>query len=71
MGSILGIYYSFPTLPSKYLSKVENIFVAAFIKTKDVKEDVNTSFFQPLIDVCLKLADQGVKINTGNISYTI
>lgn len=48
---------------------LENIFVAAFIKSKDVKDDNNTSFFQPLIDVCRKLAEQGVKINTGNISY--
>lgn len=63
--SILGIYYSFPTLPSKYLSKVENIFVAAFIRTQDVKNDSDTKFFQPIVDAFIKLAEQGVQIKIG------
>lgn len=66
IGSILGIYYSFPTLPPKYLSKLDNIFVAAFIKSKEVKkDDFDTIFFKPIVDVCKILAEEGVKINIG------
>lgn len=36
--SLLGIYYSFPTAPEFLKFKLQNIFIDALFKSKDVKK---------------------------------
>ncbi|XP_055840002.1 uncharacterized protein LOC129907702 isoform X1 [Episyrphus balteatus] len=59
--SICNIYYSFPCLPWKE-SKLDNIFLAGIIKSKDLKSFGNEKCFQTLIQELKSLEVDGVDI---------
>lgn len=60
--SVCGVYYSFPVLEN--CSKLDNIFVAAFIKSTDLKQYGNDLSLQCLINELNSLEVDGVLINT-------
>lgn len=49
--SILRVYYSFPSAPHFLRSNLNNIFIAALFKTKDVKQIGNDRTFYSLIQI--------------------
>jgi len=60
--SISAIYYSFPL--SKQSSKLDHIFLAALIKSKDLKSFGNELCLKNLIDELNSLEKDGIIINT-------
>lgn len=69
--SICGVYYSFPTIPKFQTSILNNIFVAAFIKSKDMKEYGINQSLRPLIDVIKTLETDGIEIKSGNSTMKV
>lgn len=63
--SIFGIYYSFPTCPQKYNSTLNNIFVAAIIKTVD-KRFGNDLTLINLVEKLKYLAEEGIQLQIDN-----
>lgn len=60
---ISAIYYSFPLLWNS--SKLSNIFLAALLKSKDVKDFGNDVCFNQLIDEIIFLEQEGLSISTS------
>lgn len=56
------IYYSFPTIPSHLLSRLDNIFVAGFIKASDMSEFGPSNVLQDLIDILVDLESNGLNL---------
>lgn len=64
-----AIYYSFPIMENT--SKLQNIFLAGFIKALDFKMYGNDACLRYLIDTVNNLAKEGVVINTSNGFKTV
>lgn len=62
--SVCGIYYSFPTIPEHHLSKLNNIFVAGFIKSCDINEFGYERSLNPLVTKLKELEENGLTIET-------
>lgn len=60
--SISAVYYSFPL--NEHTSKLDHIFLAALIKSKDLKSFGNELCFKKLIDEFNSLENEGMIINT-------
>lgn len=69
--SICGVYYTFPTIPQHQLSKLSNIFVAGFFKTKDRSLYGNSFSIRPFINRIKNLETQGIKIEVLDKIYHI
>lgn len=69
--SLLGIYYSFPTAPEFLKFKLQNIFIAALFKSKDLKKFGNDVCFFKLIDIFNDLEKNGIEIGTNSEKRTI
>lgn len=63
--SVCNFYYSFPCFP-KYNSKLSNIFLAAIIKSKDLKNYGNEECLAALIEELKLLEVEGVQIKLLN-----
>lgn len=53
-------YYSLPTMPSCYLSKLDNIFVATIFKSSDLKDFGNDSALHPITKSLNILEKEGI-----------
>ncbi|XP_022164770.1 uncharacterized protein LOC111029861, partial [Myzus persicae] len=60
--AVSAVYYSFPLLENN--SKLTNIFLAAIIKSVDMKEYGNESCLKSLIDVLYSFEKEGIIIST-------
>lgn len=58
--SICGIYYSFPTLPDEFKSKLSNILVAGFIRKVTISEVGVNKFVEKLIIPFKRLETEGI-----------
>lgn len=57
---VTGLYYNFPTIPSHFLSRLENIFVAGFIKAADIARVGPSTALKELVDTLKELEDSGI-----------
>lgn len=62
---LCGIYYNFPVIPNFQIPRINNIFVAGFIKSRDIKDCGLNSALSPLLDVLRTLQKDGLDIQTG------
>lgn len=60
---VCGFYFNFPTIPSHHLSHVENIFVAAFVKSHDFSQHGVEKSVKPIVEVLKRLEQEGLDIN--------
>lgn len=67
--SMCGFYYSFPLLENS--SKLDNIYVAAFIKSTYLKQFGNELSLKCLIDQLNSLAIDGIQIETKTGAYHV
>lgn len=58
--AVCAAYYTIPIIPQANLSHLNHIFVAALIKTSDLKQYGNESFLYPLIEVFKDLYENGI-----------
>lgn len=63
LGNEMFIYYSFPTIPPEYGSRLENIFVASLHPEHYNKRYGNERLYNILIEDLNKLADKGILLN--------
>lgn len=68
---VWGIYYQFPTIPPHYLGRLENIFVAGFIKASDVTERGPSKAFEDLIDILIDIEKNGIILNIGEETFQV
>lgn len=61
--SIGGFYLIFPTLPPQFRSKLENILIAAIIKTVDLKEHGYLTCLNGLVDMFLAMETNGIDVS--------
>lgn len=61
--SIEGIYYTIPVVPQHHLAHLNNIFLAGFINSEDVKNFGNQLTLQRLITNLKDLSENGIEIN--------
>lgn len=61
--SVCGIYFSFPTIPKKYASKLNNIFVAGMLKKVDIKEVGINKLLSAIIEAFTQIEVDGIKLN--------
>lgn len=59
---VTGLYYNFPTIPSHFLSRLENIFVAGFIKASDLARLGPSKALEELIDILIELEQVGINL---------
>ena len=59
---VCGLYYSFPTIPSHYSSRLSCIFVAGFIKASDITKYGPTKALSELVDVLIELERDGIDL---------
>ena len=59
---VTGLYYNFPTIPSHFLSRLENIFVAGFIKAADIARVGPSTALKELVDTLKELEDSGIEL---------
>lgn len=57
------VYYSFPTMPNEYNSRLENIFTALVFESSLSEELGNEVCYDELIKELNKLADEGIVLN--------
>lgn len=69
--SVCGVYYTFPTIPKNQISKLNNIFVAGFFKTKDISSHGNFFSIKPFINQIKNLETLGIEIEVGSKIYQI
>ncbi|XP_055544191.1 uncharacterized protein LOC129729560 [Wyeomyia smithii] len=60
--SVSGIYFSFPTIPETYASKLNNIFVAGMLKKIDIKDVGINKLFGAIIEVFTHIEVEGIKL---------
>lgn len=60
--AITGVYYSFPTMPTEFLSSLGNIFVAMIFKSDDNKRFGNELCLNQLIQTVKEMAVSGIEI---------
>ncbi|XP_055704422.1 uncharacterized protein LOC129802539 isoform X1 [Phlebotomus papatasi] len=68
---VCGIYYSIPVIPNYCLSSEKNIFVAGFIKAKDLSSFGNHIGLSKLIEMLNHLEEEGILIQTKTQSTRI
>lgn len=61
--SIEGIYYTIPVVPQHHLAHLNNIFLAGFINSEDLKNFGNQLTLQRLITNLKDLSENGIEIN--------
>lgn len=59
---VCSLYYSFPTIPSHLLSRLDNIFVAGFVKASDMAKLGPSKALHDLIDVLVDLEANGLDL---------
>lgn len=64
--SICGVYYSFPTIPDQYSSKLCNIFVAAMVKKVDLNEHGINCLFKYILQKFKQIEDHGISFTLRN-----
>lgn len=64
--AICGVYYSFPTLPEKYASKLCNIFIAAMIKKIDINECGINMLFRPIVQLFTDIENKLFEFDIDN-----
>ena len=62
--AICGFYITFPTLPPQYRSKIENILVAAAIKSRDIKTHGYSKCLTDFIEMLKDIEINGIELNT-------
>jgi len=67
--SISAVYYSFPL--NEQSSRLDNIFLAALIKSKDLKAFGKDLCFKKLVDEINSLENDGIMIDTPEGSKTV
>ncbi|KAG4071911.1 hypothetical protein HA402_006072, partial [Bradysia odoriphaga] len=65
------VYYSFPTIPAQFTSRLQNIFVAMLSSAADTKKFGPDACFGQLVQELNNLAQQGIKINVEGEEKTI
>lgn len=60
--AITGVYYSFPTMPTEFLSSLDNIFVAMIFKSDDNKRFGNALCLKQLVEAVKDMAVSGIEI---------
>lgn len=65
------VYYTFPTIPSKYASRLENIFVAMLFSAADDSKFGTNCCFERLVDELNTLATDGIKIVVDGVETVI
>lgn len=68
--SIAAFYYSFPTLPQHYQSRLENIFPALFFRSK-YKQFGNDASLKLLVEQIKNLEEEGIDISFDNTTIKI
>lgn len=63
LGNEMFIYYSFPTIPPAYISRLENIFCASLHPEHFNKKYGNERLYNNLIDELNRFAEQGIVLN--------
>lgn len=63
---VTGLYYNFPTIPSYFLSRLENIFVAGFIKASDLARLGPSKALKELIDLLIELEQTGLSLEVDD-----
>lgn len=69
--SILGIYYSFPSAPEVLRSDLNNIFVAALFKSKDIKDIGHDKCFNHLVEEINELQSIGIHLTLNQKQFKI
>ncbi|XP_055701281.1 uncharacterized protein LOC129802993 [Phlebotomus papatasi] len=69
--SVCGIYYSFPVIPDFLVSKLKNIFVAGFIKHRDLNEYGINKMLRGLVEILVKIEQEGTTITANNTTYHV
>lgn len=65
------VYYSLPTIPVQYASRLDNIFVAMLSSAADTKEFGPDTCFEPLINKLNNLALDGVEMTVDGRKVTV
>lgn len=60
---VTGLYYNFPTIPPHFLARLENLFVAGFVKASDMAKLGPSVALKELIDVLIDLEQNGIELN--------
>ncbi|XP_055914391.1 uncharacterized protein LOC129947743 isoform X1 [Eupeodes corollae] len=63
--SVCNFYYSFPCMPIKE-SKLDNVFLAAVIRTRDMKKFGNSKCLVPLVNELKFLEQEGLSIEASD-----
>lgn len=61
-----GIYCSVPTIPDKFSSRLENIFMFQLFHGNDLKKFGNSKIFSNLIEECNNLKTEGITVNVSD-----
>lgn len=57
------VYYTFPTIPNEYLSRLDTIFAAMLFESSLSKKYGNEKCYETLVNEINKLADDGITLN--------
>lgn len=68
---VTDIYYNFPTIPSHLLSRLQNIFVAGFIKASDLTRIGPSKALKELIDLLIELEETGLNLVNGGYEIRV
>ncbi|KAG4079223.1 hypothetical protein HA402_012659 [Bradysia odoriphaga] len=71
LGNEMFIYYSFPTIPPEYNSRLENIFVALLHPEHFNKRYGNERLYNVLIEELNKLADNGIVLTINGVEKKV
>ncbi|XP_021706005.1 uncharacterized protein LOC110678002 [Aedes aegypti] len=63
---VCGLYYSLPTIPSHYLSRLSCTFVAGFVKASDIAKYGPSSALSDLVDILVELEQNGIELIIHN-----
>lgn len=66
-----AIYYSVPCIPTKFMARLENIFLAMLFHSSDLKEFGGNVIFKKLIEELTSLQSHGISIDTNEGTKTI
>lgn len=68
---VCSLYYSFPTIPSHFLSRLDNIFVAGFVKASDMAEFGPSKALHDLVDFLVDLEANGMNLQIEHTTYKV
>lgn len=68
---VCGLYYSLPTIPSHYLSRLSCIFIAGFVKATDIAERGPSTALKDLVNILIELEKDGIELNIENKSVRV